>query len=153
MLQRPAFCTLLSALEDRADFVVLVAPPILASADAGLLADLAEITLLVADARRSTRAQVRAAMRELMPTRDHTVGCVLTGAGRRRLLRRSRIPVPTGHGTPAVAPPGNDGRAGGPEPVLSPGEGGSRPAGARPEPHQTPPVTADTPETEREDDQ
>ena len=39
MLQRPAFRTLLGALRDRADFVVIAAPPVLASADAGLLAD------------------------------------------------------------------------------------------------------------------
>jgi tyrosine-protein kinase len=94
MLQRPAFRSILSALQDRADFVVIDAPPVLASADAGLLADAAEMVLLVADVRRSARAQVSTAMREAS-VQDHIIGCVLTGAGRRRLLWRSRLPVLT----------------------------------------------------------
>jgi hypothetical protein len=44
----------------------------------------------VADARRSARAQVSTAMRELAPARNHIVGCVLAGAGRRRLLWHAR---------------------------------------------------------------
>jgi hypothetical protein len=112
MLQRPAFRTLLGALRDRADFVVVAAPPVLASADAGLLADYADVLLFVADARRSARAQVRTAMRELMPTQDDIVGCVLTGVGIRRLLWRGRVPAPArarvavpAKGTPAQEPP------------------------------------------------
>jgi capsular exopolysaccharide synthesis family protein len=112
MLQRPAFRTLLGALRDRADFVVIAAPPVLASADAGLLADCADVILFVADARRSARAQVRTAMWDLMPSQDDTVGCVLTGVGIRRLLWRSRAPAPAkarvavpAKGEPAEEPP------------------------------------------------
>jgi capsular exopolysaccharide synthesis family protein len=90
MLQRPAFRSMLAALQDRADFVVIDASPALASADAGMLASRAEIVLFVADARRSARAQVSTAMRELAPARNHIVGCVLAGAGRRRLLWHAR---------------------------------------------------------------
>ena len=63
VLQRPDFRAMLSALLGRADFVVITAPPVLASADALILADIADMTLLVADARHSARAQVRTAMR------------------------------------------------------------------------------------------
>jgi receptor protein-tyrosine kinase len=130
MLQRPAFRTLLGALRDRADFVVIAAPPVLASADAGLLADYADVILLVADARRSARAQVRTAMWELMPAHDDIVGCVLTGVGIRHLLWRSRIPAPA---KARVAVPAKG------EPAE--------------EPPPTPPATPDTPEIPKEESQ
>jgi polysaccharide biosynthesis transport protein len=128
MLQRPAFRTLLGALRDRADFVVIAAPPVLASADAGLLADYADVILFVADARRSARAQVRTAMRELTPGQDDIVGCVLTGAGIRRLLWRSPVPVPAK--ARVAVPPAKD--------------------KAAEEPPPAPPVTPDTPEIPKE---
>jgi tyrosine-protein kinase Etk/Wzc len=130
MLQRSTFRTLLGALRDRADFVVIAAPPVLASADAGLLADYADVILVVADARRSARAQVRTAMRELAPIPDDIVGWVLTGVGIRRLLWRSRAPAPA---TARVAVP------------------------AKSEPTQelppTPPAAPDTPEMPKEEGQ
>jgi tyrosine-protein kinase len=130
MLQRPAFRTLLGALRDRADFVVIAAPPVLASADAGLLADYADVILLVADGRRSARAQVRTAMWELMPAHDDIVGCVLTGIGIRRLLWRSRVRAPA---KPRVAVPAK-----------------GKPAE---EPPPTPPATPDTPEIPEDESQ
>ena len=59
LLQRPAWHTALRDIRRQADVVVIEAPPMLVSPDAGLLADLAEMVLVVADARRSTRVQLR----------------------------------------------------------------------------------------------
>ena len=124
VLQRPGFRAMLSVLKDRADFVVITAPPVLASADALILADLADMTLLVADARASARAQVRTAARELEPVHDKIVGCVYTGVGRRRLLWRPWTPRAAWDGIPAAAPRHDD-RAGGHGPVPSHDDGGS----------------------------
>ncbi len=147
MLQRPAFRTMLGVLTDRADFVVITAPPVLASADAQILADLADMTLVVADARRSARAQVQTAMRELAPVHDKIVGCVLTGVGRRRLLWRLRSPIHAGNGPLAR----HDGPKGGDEPAYHGDESDSHPASADPAPGQTPTATTDEPDTARED--
>lgn len=111
VLQRPGFRTVLSRLADRADFVVITAPPALASADARILADIADTTLLVVDARRSARAQVRAAVRELEPVNDKIVGSVFTGVGRRRLLWRPWTPRAAWDDLPAAVPR-HDGEAG-----------------------------------------
>jgi polysaccharide biosynthesis transport protein len=147
LLQRPAFRTMLGVLMDQADFVVIIAPPVLASADAQILADLADMTLVVADARRSARAQVRTAMRELAPVHDKIVGCVLTGVGRRRLLRRPRSPAHAGNGLPAR----QDGPTGSDEPAYHGDESDSHPASASPAPGQAPTATTDAPDTPRED--
>jgi capsular exopolysaccharide synthesis family protein len=90
VLQRPSFGALIAQLRDRADYVLIDAPPVLASADVSALTGLAGLTLLTADARRSRRAQVRAAMGELEQAGAGPLCCVLTGVGRRRLLRRNR---------------------------------------------------------------
>lgn len=91
-LQRPASRTVLGEFRRQADFVIIDAPPLLASPDTGPLADLAEMILLVLDARSSARAQVRAAMRELEGVRPKLVGSVLANVGRRRRLPMWRKP-------------------------------------------------------------
>lgn len=153
MLQRPAFSTVLGALTDRADFVIINAPPVLASADTRLLADLADMVLLVADARRSARTQVRTAMRDLAPVQDKIVGCVLTSVGRHRLLWRLRAPMPIGDDPSVAASPWHDNPADSNGPAPRGDEKDPSPIGARPAPGQTPAVTADTPEPPREDGQ
>lgn len=80
--QSTAFQRLLRKLRSQADFVVIDAPPVLASADTGALAELGAMILLVADARATTRARVRAASSELSQVRDDLVGWVLDNAGR-----------------------------------------------------------------------
>ena len=65
VLQSTAFRNLLAELRSEADFVVIDAPPVLSSADTAALAELGAMILLVADARASTRTEVRSAMREL----------------------------------------------------------------------------------------
>jgi capsular exopolysaccharide synthesis family protein len=153
VLQRPGFRAMLSVLRDSADFVVITAPPVLASADARILADVADMTLLVADARRSARAQVRTAVRELEPVRDKIAGCVFTGVGRRRLLWRPWPPRAAQDGLPAAAPRHDDQAAShGPVPSHDDG-GGHGPDNVGPEPAQAPTVTPGTHEDAREDNQ
>ncbi len=98
LLQSPAWHITLSDIGSRADVAVIDAPPVLASPDARALAERAEMILVVADAHRSTRAQVRLAMREVEHVRGKLAGCVLDNVGRRRRLRsRSREPLGDGH--------------------------------------------------------
>ena len=91
LLQRPALRAVLNEIRNQADVTVIEAPPLLVSPDARSLADAAEMTLLIADARASTRAQVRAAARDLQQDRTRLAGCVLVNAGRRRRLRGERL--------------------------------------------------------------
>jgi polysaccharide biosynthesis transport protein len=100
LLQLPAFRTVLTEIRAQADIVVIEAPPLLISPAARLLADGTEIILLTADARTSTRAQVRAAARELEQERSRLAGCVLVSVGPRRQLRHGpdgSIVTPAGH--------------------------------------------------------
>jgi polysaccharide biosynthesis transport protein len=91
LLQQPALRAVLNEIRNHADVTVIEAPPLLASPDARSLADTAEMTLLIADARTSTRVQVRAAARDLQQDRLRLAGCVLVNAGRRRRLRGGRL--------------------------------------------------------------
>jgi len=86
LLQRPALRGVLNEIRSQADVTLIEAPPLLASPDARSLADIAEMALLIADARASTRAQVRAAARDLQQDRIRLGGCVLVNVGRRRRL-------------------------------------------------------------------
>jgi tyrosine-protein kinase len=89
-LQRAALRTVLGELRSHADFVVIDAPPLLASPDTTPLAHLAEMILFVGDARKTTRALWQAAMREAADAAGKLVGSVLYNVGRHRWLRRSR---------------------------------------------------------------
>jgi polysaccharide biosynthesis transport protein len=106
LLQSPAWHTALSDIRMQADVVVVEAPPVLASPDARPLADTAEMILFVADARRSTRAQVRVALREVDYVRDKLVGCVLDNVGRRRRLRSGRSEPAADGRAPVESEPG-----------------------------------------------
>jgi len=111
------------------------------------------MTLLVADARHSARAQMRTAVRELEPVRDKIAGCVFTGVGRRRLLWRPWPPRAAQDGLPAAAPRHDDQAAShGPVPSHDDG-GGHGPDNVGPEPAQAPTVTPGTHEDAREDNQ
>jgi tyrosine-protein kinase len=88
LLQRPALRTVLGELRSHADVVVIDAPPVLATPDTAPLARLAEMILLVEDARRSTRAHLQAAMREIGDSAGDLIGHVLYNVGRHRWLRR-----------------------------------------------------------------
>jgi capsular exopolysaccharide synthesis family protein len=93
VLQRPSLRTVVGELRAHADFVIIEAPPLLATPEAGLLGDPAEMILLVADARRSTRAQLTAAVRELQSVENKVVGWVLDNVGRRCRLREPSGPL------------------------------------------------------------
>ena len=90
LVEHPAWHAVLSNIRRQADLVVIEAPPILATADARPVIDVAEMILIVADARTSTRARARAAMREIRRVRGKVVGSVLVNVGRRHRLRSKR---------------------------------------------------------------
>jgi polysaccharide biosynthesis transport protein len=97
----PDWHTALSVFQRTADIVVIEAPPMLTGPDAGVFADLAEMILIVTDARRTTRTQLRVAMREVEHVRDKLAGCVLDNVGRRRRLRSPGTqPLADRHGEP-----------------------------------------------------
>jgi polysaccharide biosynthesis transport protein len=81
----------LGRLRTTADFVVIDAPPALAGADTGALAELAEMVLVVGDARHTTRRQVNAMVGQLAHISDRIIGCVVDNYGRR--TRPSRQPA------------------------------------------------------------
>jgi len=93
LLQLPTLRRALREIRAQADVVVIEAPP-LVSPDALPLADNTEMILLIADARTSTRAQVRAAMRELDQERAKLTGCVLVSVGLRRRLKSTFLGLP-----------------------------------------------------------
>lgn len=86
-LQRPALRTILGELRSHADFVVIDAPPVLATSDTAPLTHLAEMIMLVGDARKSTRSHLQAAMGELHEGTSKLIGTVLYNVGRYRWLR------------------------------------------------------------------
>jgi polysaccharide biosynthesis transport protein len=95
VLQRAAFRSVLGQLAAAADIVVIVGPAVLGGAEAGVFAELADMILVVADAKRSTRAQVGAAMHELDHVRPKLIGCVFVNVGVARRLPGGAEP-PTG---------------------------------------------------------
>ncbi len=89
----------LDRLDTRA-FVVIDAPPVLTSADALLLADIADFVVLVGDLRSGTRADVRETLALLHDTRPSLAGWVTNvprpGRGRQRLMRSGAGSGPPG---------------------------------------------------------
>lgn len=99
-LQRPALRTILGELRSHADFVIIDAPPILATSDTAPLTHLAEMIMVVGDARKSTRTHLQAAMAELHEAAGKLIGNVIYNVGRYRWLR-SRPAGPLVAGPPA----------------------------------------------------
>ena len=97
LLGRLAWRMGLGDMQVLADVVVIEAPPVLTGADIQPLATLAEMILMVTDAKRTTRAQVRLAVREIRRMRGNLTGCVLDNVRTRRRLW-SRRPQPVAHG-------------------------------------------------------
>ena len=97
LLGRFAWRMALGDMQMLADVVVIEAPPVLTGADIQPLATLAEMILMVTDAKRTTRAQVRVAVREIRRMRGNLTGCVLDNVGTGRRLW-SRRPQPVAHG-------------------------------------------------------
>jgi polysaccharide biosynthesis transport protein len=109
LLGRLAWRMALGDMQMLADVVVIEAPPVLTGADIQPLVNLAEMTLMVADAKRTTRAQLRLAVRELQRMRGNLTGCVLDNVGAPRRLRSPRPePAADGHSEAdrlVIAPP------------------------------------------------
>jgi polysaccharide biosynthesis transport protein len=97
LLQNPSCRDLFGYLSSQADVIVVEAPPLLAAADASLLADLADRILLVADERRSARSQVRSGMRDIEHVRSKVAGWALYNVGRVYRLR-GLVPPPADSG-------------------------------------------------------
>ncbi len=70
-------------LSEAADIVVIDAPAALAGSDIATMVEVVDMVLLVGDARRTTRAQVRAASGQLAHVGQKLIGCVLVNYGRR----------------------------------------------------------------------
>jgi len=62
----------------RFDYVVIDSPPVLGLADALILADIAQSTLLVASAGNTTRGALEAGLKRLQHSRAHILGTVLS---------------------------------------------------------------------------
>jgi Mrp family chromosome partitioning ATPase len=93
LLQNPGCRDLFSYLGLQADVVLVEGPSLLAGADASLLADLTDRILLVADARRSARGQVRTGMRDIAHARSKVAGWVLCDVG--RVYRQRELAAPS----------------------------------------------------------
>jgi hypothetical protein len=78
---------ILKKMERRA-FVVIDAPPVLASADSVLLTEVADLVVLVGDLRAGTRTDARDALALLDDVRPKLTGWVANAPPRRRELRR-----------------------------------------------------------------
>ncbi len=88
MFSLPTMDALLNDLRAHFDLVLLDAPPVLALADARIIAQKADLTLLLACWRRTPKAAVQAAMLEL-----EAVGATLAGVALTQVdLRRERKP-------------------------------------------------------------
>lgn len=70
----------LQGLSSRFDRIVVDGPPVLATADAGLLAGAVQATVLVVRAKRTTADELRDALTALHGAGAHVVGTVLTDA-------------------------------------------------------------------------
>ncbi len=105
--------SILRGIRDGADFIIIDGPGILTAPEASVLAELADMVLLTADAGKATRTGVRAAARELQQVHLVIDGCVLTGLGPGRHIspRRSlrlgawRFPMAVSRAAAKVPPP------------------------------------------------
>ncbi len=88
MVHGATFRRLLADLRTADDYVIVDGPPVLVGADAGAIAELVDMVVIVGDARRTTRRQVDAAVRRLEDVHTNVIGCVLDNLG-----HRSRVPV------------------------------------------------------------
>lgn len=86
VLLAPALKQVFGDLRHSFELVIIDAPPLLTGADAGVLAELTDMILVVGDARRSTRGGVRAAVREMDYLHHKLIGCVLANNGRRPVV-------------------------------------------------------------------
>ncbi|MEO6885943.1 MAG: Wzz/FepE/Etk N-terminal domain-containing protein [Jatrophihabitantaceae bacterium] len=92
------------------DIVVVVGPAALVGANVRALVDAADLLVISAETRRTTRTQLRTAMRRLRPARSKVVGVVLQKPHGARLIRRGTSkpdrPAAESEATPRPPSPG-----------------------------------------------
>ena len=88
----------------RQTVVVIAAPALLTQAGALSLAGKADVILLVADAQRSDRSEVRDVVAQLAPCRDRLLGALLVGRRWHASIRRSTVTWLARRSTPERAP-------------------------------------------------
>jgi capsular exopolysaccharide synthesis family protein len=76
LLGRRKAAEVFDALRDIADFVIVDTPPVLAVADASVLAPLADGTVFVVDGSRVGRSTISQALRQLDNAGAHVIGAV-----------------------------------------------------------------------------
>ncbi|MDQ0381541.1 Wzz/FepE/Etk N-terminal domain-containing protein [Amycolatopsis thermophila] len=104
LLSDGAVGEVLGTVSAGADLVIVVAPAVLAGPVTGVLAEFANLALLVVDAGRTTRRDLAAASARLQPLRPRLIGCVLDNVGRPREAPAVAEPTATsarGAGGPA----------------------------------------------------
>ena len=84
LLGSPAARSFLEESRGLYDWVLLDVPPVLAVADTGVLAPLADGVVLVIEARRTQQAAVRSALTQLRDVGSHVVGAILNKVDERR---------------------------------------------------------------------
>ncbi|MFI6865278.1 hypothetical protein [Nocardia sp. NPDC050406] len=80
-VSRERFARLLTMLHDRADFVVVVAPPVLEAVETQILTAAAEVTVLVCDRATTRIGEARRALRMLRAVDTNVLGAVLVDTG------------------------------------------------------------------------
>src|SRR5205085_505193 len=77
----PRTGSLINALREQADVVLVDSPPVVPVTDASIIAGIADATLLVVTVGETTRSQLRRAIELLRQVDARLIGCVLNGVG------------------------------------------------------------------------
>ncbi|MCU7722681.1 polysaccharide biosynthesis tyrosine autokinase [Actinoplanes sp. KI2] len=104
LLDSPRMAELIDELRGRFDKIILDSPPLLPVTDGAVVAARADGTILLVRARKTTAAQVTAAMRALAAVDAKMLGTVFTMVAAPR--RRSGLPAGAGPPGPASPPAG-----------------------------------------------
>jgi succinoglycan biosynthesis transport protein ExoP len=96
LLQQQALPRILGTLARDADFVIVDSPAVLAAADTSVVAEFVDMVLLVTDAKRTTRSEVTATVRQLELVHAKVIGCVMGNVGGRERLTSSGLPALAG---------------------------------------------------------
>ena len=85
----------LDELRQKTEVVLIEGPSVLGAADTAILAEQADLTLLVVDIRRGRRADASAAVRALSHVESRLSGCVVNDPGRKSKPPEEPQPTPT----------------------------------------------------------
>ncbi len=85
----------LDELRQKTEVVLIEGPSVLGAADTAILAEQADLTLLVVDLRRGRRADASSAVRALAHVESRLAGCVVNDPGRKTNPPEESEPTPT----------------------------------------------------------